>query len=114
MAASYPPNWLLFLLPLRDGRVQLRGLDAYFILTHFCAALFCFWLCRDLGRTIGASIFAGFAFAVGGLVGSIEWPQLLSGTLWIPLCVLFYLRSVRGQRRFAGAAFAGISHSSTS
>jgi hypothetical protein len=60
-----------------------------------------------LGRTIGASIFAGFAFAVGGLVGSIEWPQLLSGTLWIPLCVLFYLRSVRGQRRFAGAAFAG-------
>jgi hypothetical protein len=105
--AAYPPNWLLFLLPLRDGHIQLAGLHGYFILTHFFAALTCFWLCRDLGRTVGASIFAGFAFALGGLVGSIEWPQMLNGAVWIPLCLLFYFRSVRGQARLASAAFAG-------
>ena len=105
--AAYPPNWLLFLLPLREGHIQLAGLHGYFILTHFLAALACFWLCRDLGRTIGASIFAGFAFALGGLVGSIEWPQMLNGAVWIPLCLLFYFRSVRGQARLTSAAFAG-------
>ena len=105
--AAYPPNWLLFLLPLRDGHIQPAGLHGYFILTHFFAALACFWLCRDLGRTVAASIFAGFAFAVGGLVGSIEWPQMLNGAVWIPLCVLFYFRSVRGEGRIANAAFAG-------
>jgi hypothetical protein len=105
--AAYPPNWLLFLLPLRDGHIQRVWLDAYFILTHFFAALFCFWLCRDLGRTVAASLFAGFTFGVGGLVGSIEWPQMLQGAIWIPLIVLFYLRSVRGQRGLASAAFSG-------
>jgi hypothetical protein len=105
--AAYPPNWLLFLLPLRDGHIQLTGLHWYFILTHWFAALACYWLCRDLGRTVGASIFAGFAFAIGGLVGSIEWPQMLNGAVWIPLCLLFYFRSVRGEARLASAAFAG-------
>jgi hypothetical protein len=47
--AVCPPNWLLFLKPLRDGHIQLAGLHWQFILTHFMAALFCFWLCRDLG-----------------------------------------------------------------
>jgi hypothetical protein len=105
--AAYPPNWLVFLLPLVNGHIQLAGLHWYFILTHFFAALACYWLCRDLGRTVGASIFAGFAFALGGLVGSIEWPQMLNGAVWIPLCLLFYFRSVRGEARVASAAFAG-------
>src|SRR5262249_15453140 len=99
--------WLLFLLPLRNGHIQRLWLHAYFILTHFLGALFCYWLCRDLGRTTDASVFAGFAFAVGGVVGSIAWPQMLNGAIWLPLVLLFYLRSVRGQRRLASAAFTG-------
>ena len=106
--AAYPLNWPLFLLPLRGGHVQLVWLNLYFILTHFFAAIFCYWLCRDLGRTVAASVFAGFTFGAGGLVGSIAWPQMLNGAIWIPLVVLFYMRSVRGRRPIANAAFAGM------
>ncbi|PWU12654.1 MAG: hypothetical protein C5B51_00300 [Terriglobia bacterium] len=105
--AAYPPNWLLFLLPLRDGHIQRVWLHGYFILTHFFAALFCYWLCRDLGRTVSASVFAGLAFGLGGVVGSIGWPQMLNGAIWIPLVLMFYLRVVRGQRPLASAALAG-------
>src|ERR1700753_2682481 len=38
--AAYPPNWLLFLLPFRDGHIQRGWLHAYFILIHCFAALF--------------------------------------------------------------------------
>jgi hypothetical protein len=105
--AAYPPNWPLFLLPLRDGHIQISWVNLYFILTHFAAALFCYWLCRDLGRTMAASVFAGFGFALGGVVGSIGWPQMLNGAIWIPLVLLFFFRSMRCQRPLASAAFAG-------
>lgn len=105
--AAYPLNWPLFLLPLRNGHVQLLWLNLYFVLTHFLAALFCYWLCRDSGRSVSASVLGGFAFALGGLVGSIEWPQMLNGAVWIPLVFLFYVRSTRGRRPLASAALAG-------
>jgi len=31
-------------------------LNVYFILIQFFAALFCYWFCRDLGRTVSASL----------------------------------------------------------
>jgi hypothetical protein len=34
---------------------------------------------------------------------------MLNGAVWIPLCVLFYFRSVRGEGRLANAALAGTS-----
>jgi hypothetical protein len=105
--AAYPPNWLLFLAPLKDGHIQKIWMHAYFILTHFFAALFCYWLCRDLRRTKASSILAGIAFAVSGVVGSVGWPQMLNGAIWIPLVVLFFLRSVRGDRPLVNAAFSG-------
>jgi hypothetical protein len=105
--AAYPPNWLLFLLPLKDGRISQTALNLYYILTHFFAALFCYWLCRDLGRTVAASVLGGIAFALGGVVASLEWPQMLNGAVWIPLALLFFLRSTRGVRPLANAAYAG-------
>jgi hypothetical protein len=105
--AAYPPNWLLFLAPLKEGHIQKVWMNVYFIATHVFAALFCYWLCRDLGRTIAASVLAGSAFALSGVVGTIGWPQMLNGAIWIPLVLLFFLRSARGERTFANAAFAG-------
>jgi len=105
--AAYPPNWLLFLLPLRNGHIQQVWLHLYFIVAHLFAALACYWLCRDLGRTVSASILAGSAFALGGVVGSIGWPQMLNGAIWIPLVLLFYFRSVRGEHSLVSAALAG-------
>jgi Bacterial membrane protein YfhO len=105
--AAYPPNWLLFLAPLKDGHIQKIWMHFYFIITHFLAALFCYWLCRDLRRTVAASVLAGAAFALSGVVASVGWPQMLNGAIWIPLVVLFFLRSVRGDRPLANAAFSG-------
>src|SRR5262245_39046242 len=38
--AAYPPNWLLFLAPLRRGWIRQSYMHWYFVLIHFQAALF--------------------------------------------------------------------------
>ena len=105
--AAYPLNWPLFLLPLKDGHIQQIALNLYFVFAHVLAALFCFWLCRDLGLSGVASIAGGLAFALGGFAGNIGWLQILNGVVWIPLVALFCLRSIRGRRPTASAALAG-------
>ncbi len=105
--AAYPLNWVFFLLPLKNGRINPLWLNLDFILTHFLAALFCYWLCRYLGRSRAASILAGAAFALSGVVGSVGWPQMLNGAIWIPLVFLFLLRAVRGERTLVSAAISG-------
>ena len=105
--AAYPLNWPLFLLPLRNGHINQLWLNLAFILTHFLAALFCYWLCRYLGRSRAASLLGGAAFALSGVVGSVGWPQMLNGAIWIPLVFLFLLRATRGERTLASAALAG-------
>jgi len=105
--AAYPLNWPLFLAPLKDGHIQKIWMHVYFIVTHFFAALFCYLLCHDLRRTVAASVLAGAAFALSGVVGSVGWPQMLNGAIWIPLVLMFFLRSIRGARPFANAAFSG-------
>ena len=105
--AAYPLNWLLFLVPLDRGFIRLEAINWYFVITHFLAALFCYWLCRDLGRSHAASALAGFVFALGGWMGSNDWPQMFGGAVWAPLVFLFLLRAGRGGRRLTNAALAG-------
>lgn len=104
---AYPFNWLLFLAPLKNGFIQLQFVHWYFVLIHFQAALFCYWLCRDLKRSHAASLLSGVAFALGGFIGTIDWPQHLNSALWAPLIVMFFLRSMRGDRPIANAACSG-------
>src|SRR5881628_3374038 len=68
--ATYPPNWLLFLAPLRNGWIRQSFLHWYFVLIHFQAALFCYWLCRDLKRTRPASLLSALVFGLGGYMGT--------------------------------------------
>ena len=105
--AAYPLNWPLLLMPLKNGRINPLWLNLDFILTHFLAALFCYWLCRYLGRSRAASILGGVAFALSGVVGSVGWPQMLNGAIWIPLVFLFLLRAARGEKAMASAALSG-------
>ncbi len=105
--AAYPPNWILFLLPLRNGWMQGLWLNWYFVFVHYMAALFCYWLCRDLGRSRPASIAAGVSFGLGGYIGTTDWPQMLNGAVWAPLVFLFLLRAARGVRPAASAALSG-------
>ncbi|HXB69613.1 MAG TPA: YfhO family protein [Candidatus Acidoferrales bacterium] len=104
---AYPLNWLLFLLPLQshtgahttaDGVISMVALQWYFVVIRFMAAAFCYWLCRDLGRSRVASLAGGLVFALGGFMGTTGWPVMVNGAVWIPLVFLFLLRSVRGEK----------------
>ena len=104
---AYPLNWLLFLTPLRKGLLTIAALNWYFVLIRFMAIAFAYALCRDLGRSRAASLFAGCVFGLAGYVGSTVWPQMVNGAIWAPLVLLFLLRAVRGRRPVFSAALSG-------
>jgi len=104
---AYPLNWILFSLPLRDGHISLHYLSWYYMAIHYLAALFCYGLCRDLGRSRLASILAGVSFALGGYIGNVGYPQIVNGAAWGPLVFLFLFRALRGVRPYTSAALSG-------
>ena len=104
---AYPFNWLLWMMPLSHGWLRHVVLNWYFVLIHFQAALFTYWLCRDLGRSMLASLFAGLAFSVGPLLGVSDWPSTLNAAAWAPLILLFLFRVLRGSKQSRNSAFAG-------
>ncbi len=103
----YPLNLLFYLLPLRDGYIRLDFLNWYWVLIRFLAALCCYLLCRDLGRSPAASIVAGCAFAFGGFIGTVAWLDVVNGAVWTPLILLYFFRAWRGERPLASAALSG-------
>ena len=105
---AYPLNWILFSLPLRNGWIRLGYLHWYYVVIHWMAAVFCYWLCRDLGRGRVASLFAGSLFALGGYMGTIGWPQMLNGGVWAPLAILFLIRAIEQRRPIASSALCGV------
>ncbi len=104
---AYPLNWILYSLPLKDGRIRKSYLDWYLALIHAFAAVFAYWFCRDLGRSRLASLIGGAAFALAGAVGTTDWPQMVNGMIWAPLVLLFLYRAVHGRRPMLSAALAG-------
>ncbi len=105
---TYPFNWILFLLPLKNGHIAVRYLNWYYMSIHYLAALFCYWLCRDLGRSRLAAIIGGVSFGLGGYVANIDWPQMINGAIWTPLVFLFLFRTLRGMRPRVSAALSGL------
>jgi hypothetical protein len=106
--AAYPLNWLLFLLPHQHGHIAMWALQWYYIVIHYMAALFCYLLCRDLGRSRAASLIGALIFSLAGYVGTIDWPQMVNGAVWTPLVFLFLLRAARGLRPVANTALGGM------
>ena len=105
---AYPINWILFALPLRDGHINVHYLNWYYVGIHYLAALFCYLLCRDLGRSRLASLIGGISFALGGYIGNTSYPQIINGATWAPLVFLFLFRALRGVRPNTSAALCGV------
>ena len=105
--AAYPLNWLLFWIPLEGQRIQMIALQWYFVIIHFMAAVFGYALCRDLQRSVLASLTGGLIFSLACYVGTTYWPQMLNGAIWAPLVLLFLIRAVEGRRPLASAALSG-------
>ncbi len=64
----FPPQLLLLLAPLRDGYLRAEYLNWYWVALHAIAALGCYAMCRDWGRSHGASILAAIGFGYGGFL----------------------------------------------
>jgi Bacterial membrane protein YfhO len=105
---AYPLNWILFLTPRAHGHLQMISFQWYFVVIHYMAALFCYLLCRDLGRSRTASLMAGLVFSLAGYVGTTDWPQMVNGAVWFPLILLFMLRAVRGHKPIVSATLSGV------
>ncbi|MBM3748031.1 MAG: hypothetical protein FJW34_19775, partial [Acidobacteria bacterium] len=106
--AAYPLNWLLSYVPFERGKISHGVMHWYFVFLHFQGALFAWWLCRDLQRSQAASLAAGLVFALGGFMGSTDWPNVLNGAVWAPAVLLFLLRAARGERPASSAALSGV------
>ncbi len=107
LGAAYPPNWLLFLLPFREGKIRIEFVHWYFVLIHYFGALSCYWLCRDRKLSQPAALLAGLVFGLGGFLGNTDWPQVLNGAIWAPLVFLFLLRAVEGRQTRTSAVLSG-------
>ena len=109
--AVFPLNWPLFLAPLDvDGRIDLRWMNLHFGLIRLLPGLFFYLLARELGCRRFSALLAGLAFACGGYISTIGWPQMLHGAIWFPLTLYFLLRFVRlgwTPQGFANAALCG-------
>lgn len=105
--ALNPLNWILFSMPLQNGFIQIPILHWYWVSVEFLAALFCYWLCRDLERSRLASILSGCAFGLGGYVATIGWPQRMMSALLLPLILMFFFRVLRNERPLSNAALSG-------
>jgi hypothetical protein len=106
--SAYPLNWLMFWMPLNDhGWLRQDVLHWYYVLIHFLAALTCYALARELGRSRGASIVAGSIFALGGYVAYTDWPQMLNGAVWAPLVFLYIFRVASGKSVLASSLLSG-------
>ncbi len=102
-----PLNWPLFAMPLEGGHIPIATLHCYWVLIHWLAAAFAFWLCRDLGAGVAPAILGGAVYALAGYVGHSMTPQFLMGAVWIPVILLFFARVGRGRRVVASAAWCG-------
>lgn len=102
-----PFNWPLFAWPLRDGHITLGALHWYWVLIHWVAAAFCFWLCRDLGCGYLASAVGGAIYGFAGYIGWVGTTCFSMSSLWIPVALLFFARVNRGERPISNAALCG-------
>ncbi len=103
----YPLNWLLWALPLHRTWLRHVYLNWYFVLIHFQAALFAYWLCRDQRRSRAASLLGGIAFASGPFFGTNAWPAALNALAWAPVQFMFFLRALGNRQPLFSAAACG-------
>ncbi len=105
--ATYPLNWLLFVLPFTHGRLQTPILNGYFVFIHILGAWAMFALLRMLGAVRPIAAVVAVAFGAGGYMAVIDWPQMLNGAAWLPVTLLFWIRFLRAPRFWLPAALAG-------
>ena len=108
----YPFKLALYLAPFdRNGLLSERAFNEFYVFSHWLAAFLMFVLVRYLKLGNLAALAAGICFGLGGFVQWTAWLNLLDAMPWLPLVVLFVLRtfeSGRLVRQFTNACAAGL------
>ena len=108
----YPLKFLVYLMPLdSNGLFSERFYNEFYVLTHMFAAMFMFFLARHLQLSRFASFVAGLSFSLGGYLANTAHPHTMDSGIWLPLLVLFFLKSAEDGpaiRRVFFAALAGL------
>jgi hypothetical protein len=104
---AYFLNWIFYSLPRKNDRFSGDMFNWYLVVVHYLAAVFTYYLCRSLRRSIPASIIAGLIFALTSYVGSTDWPQMINGAVWAPLVFLFLFRAIE-RLSYGSAALSGL------
>lgn len=105
--SAFPLNWPLFAAPLgTDGHIRYRFIHIQRVLIHLLAALFAFALARELEFSHIAAVLMGLAFTCGGWVGSVVWPQMLNGAIWLPLTLMLFHRAARQPTMLSALPYA--------
>jgi hypothetical protein len=107
-AVFNPFNWPLYFWPLDNGHVSIAALNWFWVLIHFVAAAFCYWLCRDLKCGVGASLVGASIYGFLGYVGWAGDTVFSMSCVWVPVAFLFLARVVRGERQIANAGLCGV------
>ena len=105
---AYFLNWLLYSMPMKNGVFSSDVLHWYVAVIHFMAAVFCYALGRDLGRSVPASMIAGLTYSLTSYMSTTSWPQMLNGAVWAPLVFLFLIRAIEKRNPLPNAALAGL------
>jgi hypothetical protein len=108
---SHNVNWVssFLALPLDLAFGPLAAYNLTFLATFFLSGFGAYLLIYRLSGHRGAAFIGGlvFGFAPYHVSGNFDGQMNLANTQWIPLCVLFLLRTV-DQRRWQDAAVAGV------
>jgi len=102
-----PINWALFLSPLKNGFLRDGAFNWYIAMIRFLAALAAYALCRDLGRSVSASMLGACAYGFAGYIATSAWPNLLACAAIAPFAFLFTARALRGERAIKNAIISG-------
>jgi hypothetical protein len=82
-----------------------------FVFLHALAGTLMFALARSLGLSRFAAVFSGLSFSVAGFTGDVVWFDMLESAVWLPVILLFELKSLRengARRRVLYALFAAL------
>jgi hypothetical protein len=112
--AFYPFNWLLAVLPLRQGMAPAWGLEYLVVIHFFLASLFTYLLARHWGLSKFSSVVAGITFAYSGSLALRYFAQItvFTASIWIPAVFLCYSNALRSKpltKRLAWSNAGGLS-----
>jgi hypothetical protein len=101
----YAAGWLA------GGTIQPRWMDLFVVGCHLAACWFLYLLALRLRLSRSAAIVAACVFGLGGFVGNLPWPGMLSSSVWLPLMVWAAIESLESRSLRLGllpASVAGL------